>query len=429
MASEDDIMSQDGSAGFDTNDAMKAFQDVIGSSPDEASQKLIGQTLTPDEKKEVGPETLAALSYFKDVLTGGTNEEITQKAGTALDEISKRKIELAKKLSEGDTLTRPQAVAAGFISMLPMLIGAAVKGRRGVAIGANAGAIGSQVLFKGIEKDNEKADTRNRLEYQELGNQQKDITKLAVDQIKSNQNFENSKQLIDYKAAADQRGDGAGSGRGKAIQDAMESGDVSGLNAADAKFVLAAREKAKEVGDWFTKAPTVVQTKLLQADSGTQELNLLGKKLKALNQNAVEFQAKEHISGTQANKLISEVKLMIPVITRLSGEVGNLAEQEQARALNATLGNWTSGSVGAAERVNEAANLYRRLALKQAEMAKKAYSDGGNGLISGLNKPLTLDEASGSPSPNPAPTPPPSGLPEIGAEFNGGKVLSIKRVD
>lgn len=200
---EEDLVPQDSSGGFDANDAMRKFQDIIGSTPDEASQKLIGQTLTPDEKREVGPETLAALSYFKDVLTGGSNEEIVQKAGTALDEISRRKIELAKKLSEGDSLTRPQAVAAGFISMLPMLIGAAVKGKRGLSIGANAGAVGSQVLFKGIEADNAKADTRDRLQYQELGNQQKDIVKFAADQVKSNQNFENSKALIDHKALVD----------------------------------------------------------------------------------------------------------------------------------------------------------------------------------------------------------------------------------
>lgn len=175
----------------------------------------------------------------------------------------------------------------------------------------------------------------------------------------------------------------------QAFQDEVEAK----IQAAIDPRVIEAERKKKELDepDWFSQAPAPVQTQILQADSATKELYKIGSELKALKSDAPTFQSKMNVSGTAENKAVSKVKLMLGQIMRLSGEVGNLAEQEQARGLAATLGNWTSGSYGAGERTQEAAELYRRLAEKKTAAAKQAYGTGGDALLRGLSEPLGDD--------------------------------------
>lgn len=138
---------------------------------------------------------------------------------------------------------------------------------------------------------------------------------------------------------------------------------------------------------WFDKLPTPSQAKLTQAVGITEELKNLAKDYKNLNQSAVEFQVKRLISGTEANRLESKMRIILPGVIRLSGEVGNLAEQEQARALAATLGNITSGTEGVAERLQQVAELQASLAKKQAESFKKGFTEGGDTMLNRLNAP------------------------------------------
>ena len=162
----------------------------------------------------------------------------------------------------------------------------------------------------------------------------------------------------------------------------------------------AAQEGAKGGEDWLKKAPVAVQTKLLQADAVTQELHDLSQEFKKMNLSAPVFQATRSLSGTKANDATAKMQLLLAAVVRLSGDVGNLNEQEQARALSSTLGNWTSNTEEAGDRIAEAANLFRKLALRQAKQAKGSYTKGGgDSIITGLEQPFA---DSGSKSPPPA---------------------------
>lgn len=167
--------------------------------------------------------------------------------------------------------------------------------------------------------------------------------------------------------------------------------------------IEAAGEKAKveaagkEAGEGgaqvsLSDLPIALQTKITQAQSLTDEVAALADEYRVLDEPAIEYQPKRQVSGTTANALESKMRIMLPNVIRLAGEVGNLAEQEQARALGATLGNWTSGTEGIADRLDQVADLQRRLTEKQVRAAQKGYAKGGlDNLLQDLSQPASTN--------------------------------------
>lgn len=170
----------------------------------------------------------------------------------------------------------------------------------------------------------------------------------------------------------------------------------------------------KKTGGWFEKIPSGDQTKIAQASSMTKLLNNLADQFESLNQSAVEFQPSKNISGTEANLAYSKMMALVPTTVRLMGDVGNLAEQEQRRIIEATIGNLTSGTGGVATRLRELAGTADMLTAGRLAAYKSAFESGG-------------DSLTGSPTPNPVPTPI-SQAPQIGSVFNGERITNVRQI-
>lgn len=141
-------------------------------------KSIIGQELSKAEKTEVPKSMLGALTMQHDILAGEdldnlTSEQLLKKAQEAKNDIEKEKYTLRAKLKDnpdGETLSRPQAVAVGLISILPYLVGAALKGKQGLGIGAQASYLGSKVLLDNISQDQKE---KKALDYAQLESLQK----------------------------------------------------------------------------------------------------------------------------------------------------------------------------------------------------------------------------------------------------------------
>lgn len=91
-------------------------------------------------------------------------------------------LEMQKQLkaaSEDAELTPAQAIAAAILQVAPIIIGGAMAGKSGAAIGAKAGGIGGVGLIKGIEEKAERGRERAKAEAAVKQQELKDLTSQA----------------------------------------------------------------------------------------------------------------------------------------------------------------------------------------------------------------------------------------------------------
>lgn len=150
-----------------------------------------------------------------------------------------------------------------------------------------------------------------------------------------------------------------------------------------AKIEADAKAGAKSPKDFFESltAPEKQVARLVpkfadKLEEIANEYAALGKE-----QGAIGYQFKSFVSGTKANDLNSRIKLLLPKVIKLLGQSGNLNEQEQVRALESSLGNWTSNPTEISSRIKETSNLLRDVSIGVLESAKIAKETGGQGLI------------------------------------------------
>jgi len=155
---------------------MSNFLDEISGMTDQQEQLLdeLGVTSADDlldligapkdtSPQEVSSGTALAMSFLPDVVKGELAPD------TALTNIGKKKIDLIQAMNQEEPLNREQGVALGFLALLPVLIGAAVKGKRGAAVGAQASALGSTQFLKGIKTEQAKKQKRQAAQLKGLG--------------------------------------------------------------------------------------------------------------------------------------------------------------------------------------------------------------------------------------------------------------------
>lgn len=140
--------------------------------------------------------------------------------------------------------------------------------------------------------------------------------------------------------------------------------------------------------DWLARADANTRQQILQADSVTTELYNFGQDFKGLGINALQVNAGKQLASTDIAKMIGRAQLLIAPVVRLSGDVGNIADREQARAAQAILADRTAGSETIGQMMQAAAGLYRRLILKKAELARTGLISGGDAVISELQRGL-----------------------------------------
>jgi len=80
------------------------------------------------------------------------------------DEMSQRRAQLLTQMAEDQPLSKSQTAAMMLIATLPVLVGGLVKGKKGIAKGAEAGGLGALTMAKGIQSDLDKKEKRAALE-------------------------------------------------------------------------------------------------------------------------------------------------------------------------------------------------------------------------------------------------------------------------
>lgn len=93
---------------------------------------------------------------------GASIDEVLQNISNEVPAVQASMIEHLKTAKENKPLTSSQLIASMILQIAPILIGAAVSGKRGGAVGGQAGLLGTQTFFKGL-KEKEKEDRESSL--------------------------------------------------------------------------------------------------------------------------------------------------------------------------------------------------------------------------------------------------------------------------
>lgn len=182
---------------------------------DDFSKKLLGSGLTTEEKAKTGPVLAGTTSLINDALAGvdwtkASDEDIISKLQSVSSQVEKEKLELALKMKSGTELSRPQMVAVGMISILPYLIGAAVKGKKGLALAAPASAIGGTGAIAGFKESAQKEKDVAALQYKDLQKQGEAANKMILETAKEGreraQGMEDYGKKLDMKQARNMGG-------------------------------------------------------------------------------------------------------------------------------------------------------------------------------------------------------------------------------
>lgn len=151
--------------------------------------KGIGKKSYPDLMANVG----AMQAIQKDASEGkDARTQFYESLKGDQNTLNKKRQELLKQMSENQQMDKSQIAAMMLIGILPTLVGGLVKGRKGAAIGAQAGGLGAQSLAQGMQQDTqvdravaksgidavdsqlkENADSLNKIKLDEFNNADK----------------------------------------------------------------------------------------------------------------------------------------------------------------------------------------------------------------------------------------------------------------
>lgn len=135
--------------------------------------------------------------------------------------------------------------------------------------------------------------------------------------------------------------------------------------------INAMTDSDKEPKTWWDELSKPQQQKFNFARAQVNELRSLAQQFKNLDNTAAGLQIKAIEPGSPQDLALSKMKTLVPSTARLLGEVGNLAQEEQQRLIDATLGSKLSGSESISKRLNQLADTADNVIQTQT----KAYQD------------------------------------------------------
>lgn len=149
---------------LDINARIKQAYDLISSTvPDEERAQL------PLDHAVIGDIKRRSLQGFD------ARQQLLDSFANQNDAVSKRKAEVLQNIAQGGQLSKSETAAMLMIGMLPILIGGAIKGKKGIGIGAQAGALGTQVAAAGFKDDERRTQTAALQQLNDLSGMQSDI--------------------------------------------------------------------------------------------------------------------------------------------------------------------------------------------------------------------------------------------------------------
>lgn len=137
----------------------------------------------PQQEQGKIPSDFAAMGALQKDAAEGKNprEVLYQSLMKPDDQIEQSKAALLKQMQEDQPMSKSQIAAMLFIGIMPMLAGGLLKGKKGLAAGANAGAIGATTMGSAIASENKEDRATSKLAYADLSQQQRDQAKFKQD--------------------------------------------------------------------------------------------------------------------------------------------------------------------------------------------------------------------------------------------------------
>lgn len=165
---------------MDEQEQLTGLDDIINVPLAKGVAAEVAKGLTPQEQSEVTKWYAAAGAIKKDEAEGLSAREILYNAMTKPDDkLEQSKAQLLEQMKQGDSMSKSQTAAMMLIGVLPMLIGGAIKGKRGVADGAQAGQLGAVTMGQAISAENKNLRAVAGQQYQDVVQQQRDNAKFA----------------------------------------------------------------------------------------------------------------------------------------------------------------------------------------------------------------------------------------------------------
>lgn len=138
--------------------------------------------------------------------------------------------------------------------------------------------------------------------------------------------------------------------------------------------------------DFWENVPKPQQGSFTAASGQISELRKLAAEFRNIGSYAPKLNLQKLEPGSKADRAFAKMNTLVPSTARLLGEVGNLAQEEQARLISATLGGPTSGTESIARRLDDLADTAESKITTSLEAYKTTSQYGGEGLLQQLKQ-------------------------------------------
>lgn len=143
------------------------------------SQSLIETGSSTGLGEEVDLDVLAGSKNQTMVYDGATLEDLMANIQNEIPKVREARLKQIAAANQGFEMTASQTLAAAILQIAPVLIGAAMSGKQGAAMGAEAGALGLNAFYKGTKEKSEKQGKKAEAEAALLGEKEKSLTQQA----------------------------------------------------------------------------------------------------------------------------------------------------------------------------------------------------------------------------------------------------------
>lgn len=154
---------------------------------------------------------------------------------------------------------------------------------------------------------------------------------------------------------------------------------------AELNKVLAAKSP-KEAKDWWESLGVEQRGRFTSVVGQADALRNLAQKFRDNPSYGLALRAKSLKPGSPADLAFSEMKALVPSTVKTLGDTGNLAQEEQQRVLDATLGSVLSGSESIASRLDQLADLVQTKVGSQMKSYKLAAEQGPEALLAQIER-------------------------------------------
>ena len=124
------------------------------------------------------------------------------------------------------------------------------------------------------------------------------------------------------------------------------------------------------------------RVKIVTSQGQVSTIRDLANTFEKMGGNALTLQTQSKLNPQSPENLaLAKLNILVPSTARLMGEVGNLAQPEQERLINATLGSIISGPKAIAARLRQLADTAEGIINSKTTAYKAAFETGGEAML------------------------------------------------